>query len=86
MNAAFNPRACTVPMVGNAPPTSPPGATYFVSGPRRAQDGATVWAVVRSLEAGGRLIAIAEYMNEHDAIRAMSDLNAAAQRARGLAA
>ena len=57
-----------------------------VVGPRRAQDGATVWAVVRSLEAGGRMLAIAEYMHEHGAIRAMTDLNAAAAKAGRMAA
>lgn len=61
------------------------GATYYVVGPRRAQDGATVWSVARSLEAGGRMLAIAEYMHEHAAIRAMHDLNAAAARAARLA-
>lgn len=73
-----------VPMVSSPPVPGVRGATYYVVGPRRAQDGATVWAVVRSLEAGGRMLAIAEYMNEHAAIRAMNDLNAAAARATAL--
>lgn len=53
---------------------------YIVQGPMRAQDGATVWAVMRPGGGAGRLLAIAEYMSEHAAIRGAAELNHAAQQ------
>jgi hypothetical protein len=61
------------------------GATYYVRGPMPAQDGATVWTVVRALEGCTRLVSVAEYMSEHAAIRAAAELNAVAEKAAGLA-
>lgn len=62
------------------------GATYYVVGPVHAQDGARVWRIVRCLEGTSRQLAIAEYMNEPAAVRAMNDLNAAAAKAGRMAA